>query len=68
MKLALPAPSLLTAPPRISATTGLPSVIASDSRFSSTTPAPSLNTVPPASASKLRVWPSGESIVPSCAR
>ena len=30
-----------------------------------TTAAPSLNTVPWASASKLRVWPSGDSIAPS---
>src|SRR5690606_4820069 len=65
VKLALPPPSLLTAAPRTTAYTGLPSATASDRRLSSTTAAPSLNTVPVASASKLRVLPSADSIPPS---
>ena len=65
VKLAFRRPSLLTATPRITACTVSPSANASVRRFSSTTVAPSLNTVPCASASKLRVRPSGESIAPS---
>ncbi len=60
----LPEPSLPTALPRITPTTGSPSRTASSRSLSTTTPAPEPNTVPLASASKLRQWPSGDSTIP----
>jgi hypothetical protein len=62
---ALSEPSLLTAEARITACTTSPSASASSIRFSTTTPTPLPSTVPPASASKARQWPSGERMPPS---
>ncbi len=66
-KLALAAPSLLVAKPRRTAWMVSPSARALESRFRTTTPAPLPSTVPRASASKARQWPSGD-ITLSCGR
>jgi hypothetical protein len=56
---------LLIAEPRTTACTVSPSAKAAARGFSTTTPAPLPPTVPPARASKARLWPSGEAIPPS---
>ncbi len=60
LKPALPAPSLLTAEPRMTACTGSPSASAWSSRLSSTAATPLPPTVPSASASKARQRPVGD--------
>ncbi len=64
VKPTLPAPSLVTAVPRITARTGSPSASASSSRRSTSTPTPLPGTVPAAFSSKGRQRPSGEKIPP----
>ena len=49
---------MFSANPRITATIESPCASASDSRFKTTTPTPAPKTVPAASASKARQWPS----------
>jgi hypothetical protein len=68
VKLALSAPSLFTAVPRITARIRAPSSRASRRRRRTTTPTPLPNTVPAALASNARQCPSGETMLPSWKR
>ena len=65
VKPTLSAPSLLIADPLITAWIVSPSATAASSRFSTTTPTPLPTTVPRASASNARQWPSGDRMPPS---
>jgi hypothetical protein len=59
------APSLLTAADRMTASTWSPFASASSRRFNATTPTPQPGTVPLASTSNARQWPSGDRMLPS---